>query len=161
MGWHDVGIVRGVSDDGVRPTIPALLLAVAGRGTTRLRHAFAEAGMHDIRPAHAAALVPLFAGPLHASAVAERLAVSRQAVAQAVRALERHGYVTRSPDAADSRVLRIALTQRGHQALRIMRASALAVEHDWQHELGEKRLDELRATLELLLKPETCSDPAD
>lgn len=117
--------------------------------------------MHDIRPAHAATLVPLFSGPLHASAVAERLAVSRQAVAQAVRALERHGYVTRSADAADSRVLKIALTLRGHQALRIMRANALAVEHDWQHKLGEKRLNELRASLELLLDPETCSDAAD
>jgi DNA-binding MarR family transcriptional regulator len=137
------------------------LLAVAGRAAARLRNAFAEAGMHDIRPAHAATLVPLLAGPLHASAVAERLAVSRQAVAQAVRPLERQGYVTRAPDAADSRVLLIALTPRGRQALRIMRANALAVEHDWQLKLGEKRLNELRATLKLLLDAETCSDIAD
>jgi DNA-binding MarR family transcriptional regulator len=137
------------------------LLVVAGRAAARLRNAFAEAGMQDIRPAHAATLVPLLAGPLHASAVAERLAVSRQAVAQAVRPLERHGYVTRSPDAADSRVLLIALTPRGRQALRIMRANALAVEHDWQLKLGEKRLNELRATLKLLLDAETCSDIAD
>lgn len=140
-----------VFDAGWRPTVPALLQMVAVSGGPRLRAAFAEAGLDGIRPAQAMALVPLVTGAMHASALADRLGVTRQAVAQAVRALERHGYVNRSPDEADARALLIELTPRGREALRVMRANALAIERDWRRTLGQKRFDELKATLQVLL----------
>lgn len=107
--------------------------------------------MDGIRPAQAVALVPLVAGGLHASALADRLRVSRQAVAQAVGGLERHGYVTRVPDPVDARVRTIELTPRGRHALRVMRSNAVDTEKRWQEMLGEKRLHELRDTLVMLL----------
>ncbi|MGA9373796.1 MAG: MarR family transcriptional regulator [Mycobacterium sp.] len=125
---------------------------VAASGGPRLRAAFAAAGLDGIRPAQAVALVPLVGGALHASALADRLGVTRQAVAQAVGALERHGYVSRSRDEIDARTLLIELTPRGREALRAMRANAEAIEHDWRQALGPERFDDLRNTLEILLR---------
>jgi DNA-binding MarR family transcriptional regulator len=140
-----------VSDAEWQPTVPALVQTVAASGGPALRAAFAAAGLDGIRPAQAVALVPLAAGPLHASELADRLRVSRQAVAQAVKVLERHGYVVRSPHIVDGRVLRIELTPRGHEALRVMRSTAVDREHHWRHILGQHRLNELRETLKILL----------
>jgi DNA-binding MarR family transcriptional regulator len=119
-----------------------------------LRAAFTAAGLDGIRPAQALALVPLAAGGLHASDLADRLRISRQAVAQAVAALERHEYVVRKPHPSDARALIIELTPRGRQVLRVMRSNALEVEKRWQDVLGEKRFSELRETLVALLSAE-------
>ncbi len=134
--------------------MPALLNLVAGSGAPRLRAAFTAAGLDGIRPAQALALVPLVSGGLHASDLADRLRVSRQAVAQAVTALERHEYVARKPHPSDARALIIELAPRGRQALRVMRSNALEREERWKDVLGEKRFEELRETLVALLSAE-------
>ena len=138
-----------------QPTVPALVNLVAASGAPRLRAAFAAAGLDGIRPAQAVALVPLAAGGLHASDLADRLQVSRQAVAQAITALERHGYVTRVPNPLDARARIIELTPRGGQALRVMRANAVDLEQRWEQTLGRQRLAELRETLQMLLAGQT------
>ena len=107
--------------------MPALVNLVAASGAPGLRAAFAAAGLDGIRPGQAVALVPLAAGGLHASDLADRLRVSRQAVAQAVAALERHDYIVRGPHPSDARARIIELTPRGRQALRVMRSNALDV----------------------------------
>jgi DNA-binding MarR family transcriptional regulator len=147
--------MRRVADSQWEPTVPALVNLVAASGGPHLRAAFAAAGLDGIRPAQSVALVPLAAGGLHASDLAERLRVSRQAVAQAITGLERHGYVTRVPDPLDARARIIELTQRGRQALRVMRSSAIELEKRWQQALGERRLAQFRETLVLLLSSES------
>lgn len=144
-------MVDDAPGDVWQPTTPAMLQMVAGLAAPRLRTAFAAAGLDGIRPAQAVALVPLATGPLHASILAEYLGVTRQAVAQAIRALEPSGYVTRSQSPDDARTLLIELTARGRQALKVMRANAIAIEADWRIVLGEQRLTDLRETLQLLL----------
>lgn len=146
--------MRRVADAEWRPTVPALVNLVAASGAPRLRAAFAAAGLDGIRPAQAVALVPLAAGGLHASDLADRLKVSRQAVAQGIASLERHGYVTRVTDPGDARARIIELTPRGRQALRVMRSNAVALEKRWADVLGPQRLGELRETLQVLL----CSE---
>src|ERR1700757_671466 len=146
--------MRAVRDAKWEPSVPALVNLVAASGAPRLRAAFAAAGLDGIRPAQAVALVPLAAGGLHASDLADRLRVSRQAVAQAITGLERHGYVTRVPDPLDARARIIELTPRGRQALRVMRSNALELEKRWDQVLGERRLGELRETLRMLLASE-------
>ncbi|OBA84072.1 MarR family transcriptional regulator [Mycobacterium sp. 1164966.3] len=143
-----------VPDADWEPTVPALVQLVAASRGPHLRAAFAAAGLDGIRPAQSVALVPLTAGGLHASDLADRLGVSRQAVAQAVAALERHGYVNRVADPADARARIIELTPRGRRALRVMRSSAIELEKRWQQSLGERRLAELRKTLIILLSAE-------
>jgi DNA-binding MarR family transcriptional regulator len=147
--------MRRVVNADWKPTVPALVSLVAASGVPHLRAAFAAAGLDGIRPAQAVALVPLAAGGLHASDLADQLKVSRQAVAQGVAALERHRYVTRVPDPADARARIIELTPRGRQALRVMRSNALDLEKRWQEILGQKRLGELRKILQTLLSPES------
>ena len=147
--------MRRVVDAKWEPTVPALVNLVTASGAPHLRAAFAAAGLDGIRPAQSVALVPLAAGGLHASDLADRLRVSRQAVAQAVAALERHGYVSRVPDPVDARARIIELTPRGRQALRVMRSNALDVEKRWRDVLGERRLEELRETLQVLLSAES------
>jgi DNA-binding MarR family transcriptional regulator len=144
---------RAVNADW-KPTVPALVNLVAASGAPHLRAAFAAAGLDGIRPAQAVALVPLASGGLHASGLADQLRVSRQAVAQAIAALERHSYVTRVPDPVDARARIIELTPRGRQAVRVMRSNAVDLEKRWEHVLGRQRLGELRETLELLLSGE-------
>jgi len=147
--------MRRVLDAEWEPTVPALVQLVAASGAPHLRAAFTAAGLDGIRPAQSVALVPLAAGGLHASDLADRLGVSRQAVAQAIAALERHDYVTRVPDPADARARLIELTPRGRQALRVMRSNAVALEKRWQRTLGQRRLAELRKILQLLLDAES------
>lgn len=132
-------------------------MVAASRGP-RLRAAFAAAGLDGLRPARAVALVPLAMGALHASELADRLRISRQAVAQAVRALESRGYVQRSTDATDARALLIELTPRGRQALRVMRANAIATERHWEQILGPRRFDDLRDALQTLLSHDPGRD---
>ncbi len=134
--------------------MPALVSLVAASRGPRLRAAFAAAGLDGIRPAQAVALVPLAAGGLHASDLADQLKVSRQAVAQAVAALERYAYVVRGPHPSDARARIIELTPKGRDALRVMRANALDVERRWRKSLGEKRFGEFRETLVALLSVE-------
>ncbi|OBF57317.1 MarR family transcriptional regulator [Mycobacterium sp. 852002-53434_SCH5985345] len=140
-----------------QPTVPALVNLVAASGAPRLRAAFAAAGLDGIRPAQAVALVPLAAGGLHASDLADRLQVSRQAVAQAITGLERHGYVTRVPNPLDARARIIEVTPRGRQALRVMRSSAVELERQWEQVLGHQRLTTLRESLQMLLAAQTES----
>ncbi|HTY32401.1 MarR family winged helix-turn-helix transcriptional regulator [Mycobacterium sp.] len=146
--------MRRVADAEWKPTVPALVNLVAVSGAPHLRAAFAAAGLDGIRPAQAVALVPLAAGGLHASDLADRLRVSRQAVAQGIAGLERHGYVTRVTDPGDARARIIQLTPRGRQALRVMRSNAVALEKRWEAVLGARRLGELRESLETLLSGE-------
>jgi DNA-binding MarR family transcriptional regulator len=135
--------------------VPALVNQVARSGAPGLRAAFAAAGLDGIRPAQAVALVPLATGGLHASDLADRLRVSRQAVAQAVAALERHDYVVRGPHPSDARARIIELTPRGRHALRVMRSAAIELEKRWRGVLGEHRFEELRQTLLALRSAET------
>jgi DNA-binding MarR family transcriptional regulator len=145
-------LVMGSGGDAKwEPTVPALLNLVAASGAPGLRTAFADAGLDGIRPAQAVALVPLVAGGLHASDLADRLRVSRQAVAQVVAELERNDYVVRGPHPSDARARIIELTPRGREALRVMRSNALDVEKHWRKALGEKRFREFRETLVELL----------
>jgi DNA-binding MarR family transcriptional regulator len=151
--------MRRALDAEWEPTVPALVSLVAASGGPQLRAAFAAAGLDGIRPAQSVALVPLAAGGMHASDLADRLRVSRQAVAQAITALERHGYVSRVPDPVDARARIIELTPRGRHALRVMRSNALELEKRWREVLGERRLGELRDTLQMLLSSQTAASP--
>jgi len=147
--------MRAVRKAKWEPTVPALVNLVARSGAPGLRAAFAAAGLDGIRPAQAVALVPLAAGGLHASDLADQLRVTRQAVAQAVAALERHDYVVRGPHPSDARARIIELTPKGRHALRVMRSNALDVEKRWRDTLGEQRFGELRETLVALLATDT------
>ncbi|MCH5644778.1 MarR family winged helix-turn-helix transcriptional regulator [Gordonia sp. ABSL49_1] len=136
-------------------TTPALVQALARRAGPRVAAAFAEAGLDGVTPAQAVALVPLVESPRHASDLAEINGVSRQAVAQALTALEKGGYVRRITDPDDARAKLIELTERGWLALRTMRRTALEVEREWEATLGAEDAATFRALLSRLLDTST------
>jgi DNA-binding MarR family transcriptional regulator len=136
---------------GAAEPVPALVQRLARSGAQRLRAEFADQGMDSLRPVHALVLIPLIGGGRHASALAEILGVSRQAVAQVVTTLERDGYVKRTPDPGDARAKLICLTPRGRAALRTMQASSRALDDAWRQRLGEEPHASFRETLMILL----------
>jgi len=149
----DTGQVADSRASELTRTAPALVQLLARAGGARVAEAFAAHGMDGLRPAHSLLLVPLLGGGRHASDLAAQLRVSRQAVAQVVAKLEQGGYVERVADPGDARAKLICLTARGRTAQRVMRATAQAVERDWEARLGEQRLAEFRDTLTVLLEP--------
>jgi DNA-binding MarR family transcriptional regulator len=136
---------------GLTPTTPALVQLLARAGGVRVAAAFADEGLDGLRAGHSLLLVPLLGGGRHASDLAQDLGVSRQAVAQVVATLERGDYVQRVPDPADARAKLIELTPKGRAALRVMRASALSLEREWEDQLGPQALAEFRRTVSRLL----------
>lgn len=148
--------MRRVLDAEWAPTVPALVQLVAASERPHLTAAFAAAGLDGLRPAQSVVLVPLASGGLHASDLADRLAVSRQAVAQAVAALERHGYVSRLPDPADARARIIELTPRGRRVLKVMRSAAVDLEKRWEETLGPQLLSQFRESLLTLLSAQSA-----
>ena len=142
-----------MAESGARPnlTVPTLVQVLARMGTVRARGALADAGMADLRPMTAQALVPLLGGGRHASELATTLRVSRQAVAQMVANLERGGYVERVDDPGDARAKLICLTARGRAAVRVLWDGSRALEEEWAELLGRERLQDLRSMLATLL----------
>jgi DNA-binding MarR family transcriptional regulator len=66
--------------------------------------------------------------------------------------LARRGYVERVADPDDARAARIRLTARGRTFGKAVRALVRAVEAEWAERIGARRVEELKAALELLRK---------
>jgi DNA-binding MarR family transcriptional regulator len=64
--------------------------------------------------------------------------------------LEKGGYVERIEDPDDARAARVRLTARGRAYGRAVRAFARSLEGEWTRQIGAQRIEELRATLDLL-----------
>lgn len=139
---------------GEGPTAPGLVQMLTARMGKRLSVKLEEVGLDGVRPIQAVALAPLVAGGLHATALAQRLGVSRQAVAQMIRGLERRGYVIRVPDPVDARAKIIDLTPRGHRVIHVIRCGAMELQEEWRSRLGDERFVELQETLKTLILDE-------
>ncbi len=103
-------------DGGERPANLVVLLreayvALNDGVFTRL----AERGHGAVRPAHGAVFQYLDDTGTTVSRLAERARMTKQAMAELVAHLERHGYVERVPDPQDRRSLIVRLTPQGRQ----------------------------------------------
>ena len=71
------------------------------------------------------------------------------------------GYVERVGDPDDRRASRVRLTARGRAFAKEVRAFARRVEAEWAERVGERRVNDLRETLALLVVgPVTGNAPA-
>src|SRR4029453_5887689 len=84
--------------------------------------------------------------------------ITKQSAGALVDHLERAGYVERIPDPDDPRGTRIRLTARGGSYGHDVRRFGRALEARLAGRVGERRLKELRATLDLLFET-LRSDP--
>ena len=83
-----------------------------------LHRRLAERGHPDVRPAHGYAFQAIGPDGTTATALGERLNITKQAAGQMVDELTRLGYVTREPDPDDGRRRLVQLTPRGVDCLR-------------------------------------------
>jgi DNA-binding MarR family transcriptional regulator len=104
-------------------------------------------GLDDFDAAHL--IVFQYPGPQGArpSELAARLRITKQALNYLLGQLEGRGYLERRPDPGDKRSKRIVLTQRGVDAIRVIREAVDEMEQAWAKELGQRRFDELKKLL--------------
>ena len=129
--------------------IGALLRVPAQAIHRRIINELNAAGFEELRVPHMAVLQ--FPGPdgVRPGVLAERAGMSKQAMNQLLRSLERLGYLARS-DAPDERRARIVhLTKRGRAAYAKIYEILRDIEREWSTELGVNRFTELK---ELLLR---------
>jgi DNA-binding MarR family transcriptional regulator len=110
-----------------------------------------KAGHPDVRYAHGFLIQQLVEGPRPIGEIAENLGVTSQAVSKSVRELEAIGYVERWSDAADGRVRRVALTDKGRDVLEAGRAARAALNSELAEALGAERLQAAARTLKAAL----------
>jgi DNA-binding MarR family transcriptional regulator len=136
-------------DDG--PLLGLLLRLLSQQWSQEIEAALRDAGFDDVRPA--AGNVFPFVPPegITVSELAERAAVRKQTMAQAVDQLERTGYVERRPNPNDRRSRLVFLTERGASVPRVTHAAAERVEERWAKATSPDDVEALRAALLRLL----------
>jgi DNA-binding MarR family transcriptional regulator len=110
---------------------------------TRLRPDFPE-----ISAAHLTLFGALDCGVTHASAVAARLGVSRQAVARTARELDALGYLRLEEDPGQRNRHRLTMTDAGMRLAIAGRAALAEIEAELEARIGGADLAALRAALE-------------
>ncbi|MGY1809295.1 MarR family winged helix-turn-helix transcriptional regulator [Blastococcus sp. SYSU D00669] len=108
----------------------------------------ASAGHPALRPAHGFALNAISTGADTASALAERLGMTKQGAAKLVGVLVAHGYVRvgRGPD--DGRRKPLQLTARGRSAVSASVTIQGDIEHRWADIAGAEAVAVLRRALQ-------------
>ncbi len=119
----------------------------------------AEAGLEDVTPAQANALLVLVNArrPLAQAHLAQALSVSKVTVGRFVRALEEAGWVERTRDPEDSRAYRLAPTAKAREALpRFISVSNQLLDAAFQglDDAGIARAAECVATIRANLDPD-------
>jgi DNA-binding MarR family transcriptional regulator len=110
----------------------------------------AERGHSEVRSAHSAVFQYLDDTGTTVSLLAERAHMTKQAMAELVRHLEAHDYVTRVPDATDRRAKLVLPTDRGREVLAIAQQLVPELEERVSTILGADRLDALKADLDAI-----------
>jgi DNA-binding MarR family transcriptional regulator len=115
----------------------------------RIQESVAAAG-HPIRPAHSAVFVNIDRAGSRLTQLAERAAMSPQAMGELVDDLVRRGYLERVPDPADRRAKLIVLTDLGYDALQAAFDTILDIEAELVAELGAGGLATMQRALRRL-----------
>ena len=115
----------------------------------RIRQGVVAAG-HPIRAAHAAVFVTIDREGSRLTRLAERAAMTPQAMGELVDDLVARGYLERVPDPADRRAKLIMLTDLGFQALQAAFDTILEIEAELRAELGAGGLTKLQRGLRRL-----------
>jgi DNA-binding MarR family transcriptional regulator len=129
------------------PPLTLLLQACGRRVMEGVRNRL-EADFPQINAAHLTLFGALDCGATHASAVAARLGISRQAVGRTARELEALGYLRLEENAEQRNRQRLVLTEAGMHLALAGRAALSEVEAELAGRIGGPALEGLRAALE-------------
>src|SRR5437867_6849035 len=144
--WHDCGTMAAL----IRQLLEARRALAAELGAD-----LADRGFPDVRPGHAAVCL---SGDRRSGSrltdLAEHVRLTKQGMMAMIDDLEARGYVRRVPDPNDSRAKLVRLTARGRRAAAECRRAVQSVEQRTRRQLGDRRYDTLRETLEELAESE-------
>jgi DNA-binding MarR family transcriptional regulator len=136
--------------DNARPNTVVLLreafIALNNRVVVRL----AERGHGVVRPAHGAVFQYLDDAGTSVARLAERAQMTKQAMAELVIHLEKHGYVVRRPDPDDGRAKLVVPTRKGLEVFAIAQELVPEIEREIDTLVGPRRAAALRADLDRL-----------
>jgi DNA-binding MarR family transcriptional regulator len=134
------------------PDLARLLLEGHRTLSGLLLDALEERGWSDVRPGHLAVFLHIDRrSGTRLTELARRARITKQAMMLLVDDLESRGYVRRVDDPSDGRARVVRLTARGRRAVADGRRVVQATEVRLRRELGDRRVDGLRESLELLV----------
>jgi len=116
----------------------------------RVFAAMAAAGFDDFTPAQARVFERIGPNGTRVTGLAQAAQVTKQTAGFLVDQLERAGYVQRTPDPTDARARLVKVADRGARAIPAAATVIAQIEAEWSTHLGEKRMTELRQTLNRL-----------
>jgi DNA-binding MarR family transcriptional regulator len=136
------------TDNGAPPlAIGALLRFLLHDVRARIYEGVVAAGFDDLRPAH----VTLFRWPgpdgRRPTEVAADAQITKQAVNDLLRHLEKRGYLELRPDPSDNRARLIRLTARGKRLHKLAVGIHSDVEDEWAQAIGRREFAMLREKL--------------
>jgi len=136
------------------PLLGALLRLAHQSLVRRVLDALSEAGYDDIQASHFVPMQALWDYPqgLRVTELAAKAKITKQSMGELVDQLVRRGYLARVSDPDDGRAWRVRITPFGLKASRLARRIVRDVETDWSRRIGAKRIEDLRASLRLLLE---------
>ena len=114
-------------------------------------HRWARDGHPDMRSAHVQVLRNLDPAGTRSTVLAQRAQVTKQTMSRLVKELAVSGYVSLSPDPADSRASLVRLTERGTAFLTYLAGTLADFERAIGQIVGPERLIEFAATTKELL----------
>ena len=135
------------SDAPDEPNVGVLLFVAYRAMETRVFDVLAEAGFGDVTPAQVRVFQRIGPDGTRLSDLAEQAQVTKQTAGVLVDALERAGYVRRTPDPTDARARLVRISERGAEAVTAAAAVVAQVEAEWAAHLGSRRFAELRRSL--------------
>jgi len=130
---------------------PVLLREAFVALNDRMIRRLAERGHEAVRPAHGAVFQYVDEGGTTVARLAERAQMTKQAMAELVAHLERHGYVTRVPDPEDRRAKLVLPTEQGREVFAIAQELIPELEGELDELLGADRASALRVDLERIV----------
>jgi DNA-binding MarR family transcriptional regulator len=128
--------------------LPALLDDLADSGFAEFHPRLNEAGHPSVRQGHGCVFRFIDEDGSRLTELAERSALTKQAVGEVVADLEHLGYVERAPDPGDGRAKLIKLTERGAQARETAVEIFAEIEREWAERYGTERVAAMRELLE-------------
>lgn len=146
-----MSMVRPMTLGRPRPVNTVVLLREAFRNLNGLVVVrLAERGHGLVRAAHGAVFQYLDDTGTTVSTLAERAQMTKQAMAELVHHLERHGYVVRVPDPTDRRAKLVQPTARGREVIAVAQELVPEMEQFVTDVLGQERAHALREDLEAI-----------